>query len=160
MIELIVLGSGTCVPSARRAGPSACLMASGQTFLIDSAAGTLRQLAKAGIPHDAIDTVLYTHFHPDHVGEFVPFIFAMKYAPGYKRTAPVKIFAARGFEKFYAAMKEAFGKWVEPKDGRLMVEELPCEMSAAIQLPPFVVRSAPVEHTPQSLAYRIECPDG
>ncbi|MGQ9812554.1 MAG: MBL fold metallo-hydrolase [Dissulfurimicrobium sp.] len=160
MIELIVLGSGTCAPSIRRAGPAACLRAAGQTFLIDSAAGTLRQMARAGISHDSIDTILYTHLHPDHVGEFVPFVFAMQYAPGYRRISPVRILAARGFKSFYAAMKDAFGHWVEPEKGGLVVEELSCEMPSAIQSPPFIIRSAPVRHTPQSLAYRIECPDG
>ncbi|MFO8239706.1 MAG: hypothetical protein R6T90_01770 [Dissulfuribacterales bacterium] len=58
MIEIIVLGSGTGVPSIRRAGPATCLKAEGQTLLIDSAAGTLRQLAKAGIFYDALDIVL------------------------------------------------------------------------------------------------------
>lgn len=160
MIELIVLGSGTCAPSIRRAGPSLCFRAAGQTFLIDSAAGTLRQMVKAGISHDSIDIILYTHFHPDHIGEFVPFVFAMKYAPGYSRTQPVRVLAAKGFKRVYAAMKDAFGNWVEPEKGCLVVEELSCDMPSAVQLPPFIIRSAPVKHTLQSLAYRIECPDG
>ncbi len=159
-MEVIILGSGTCAPSIRRAGPCACLRAYGQTFMIDSAAGTLRQMARAGIPYDSIDTILYTHFHPDHIGEFVPFIFATKYAPGYRRSAPVMIFAAQGLKNFHNAMKMAFGNWVEPEEGRVIMEELSCETPAAIQSPPFIIRSAPVKHTPQSLAYRIECPNG
>lgn len=160
IIEVIILGSGTCAPSIRRAGPSACLKASGQTFMIDSAAGTLRQMVMAGIPYDSIDTILYTHFHPDHIGEFVPFIFATKYAPGYNRSSPVMIFAAQGLNNFHHAMKMAFGHWTEPEEERVIMEELSCEVPAAVQAPPFIIRSAPVKHTPQSLAYRIECPGG
>ena len=121
MTEIIILGSGTCVPSLRRAGPVTCLRTEGTTLLIDSAAGTLRQLVRAGIPYDSVDYILYTHLHPDHVGEFVPFIFATKYAPGYKRTTPVTIFAAEGFKQFHEALKQGFGKWVEPEPEKVII---------------------------------------
>ncbi len=159
MTELIILGSGTCVPSIRRAGPAACLRTGGITILVDSAAGTLRQLLRAGISYDSIDMLLYTHLHPDHVGEFVPFVFATKYAPGFHRSTPVTVIAARGFNAFHAALKDAFGQWVKPDPGSLVVEEMPVEMPAAIQAPPLTIRSAPTVHTAQSLAYRIETPD-
>ncbi len=159
MTELIILGSGTCVPSVRRAGPAACLRTGDVTVLVDSAAGTLRQLVKAGIPYDSIDIILYTHLHPDHVGEFVPFVFATKYAPGFKRSEPVTLLAARGFESFYNALKQAFGQWVEPDEGILVIEEMPVEMPAAIQIPPLTIRTAPTVHTPMSLAFRVETPE-
>lgn len=160
MTELIVLGSGTCVPSIRRAGPAACLRTHGVTILVDSAAGTLRQLVRAGIPYDSIDMILYTHLHPDHVGEFVPYVFATKYAPGFQRRAPVTLLAARGFGPFFNALKEAFGHWVEPEPGTLLVEEIPVEMPTAMQYPPLTIRTAPTVHTPGSLAYRVDTPDG
>ncbi len=159
MTELIILGSGTCVPSLRRAGPSACLRTDGVTILVDSAAGTLRQLLKAGIPYDSIDMLLYTHLHPDHVGEFVSFVFATRYAPGFHRSAPVTLIAASGFNAFHSALKGAFGQWVEPAPGSLIIEEMPVEMPAAVQIPPLTIRSAPTVHTSHSLAYRIETPD-
>ncbi len=158
--EVIILGSGTCVPSIRRAGPSACFRAEGVTVLIDSAAGTLRQLARAGIPYDQVDFIFYTHLHPDHVGEFVPFVFATKYAPGYNRTKPVRVLAADGFCSFYGSLKQAFGEWVEPGDHILEIEEVPVGMPASMQMPPLTVSTVHTVHTPQSLAYRIETSGG
>jgi ribonuclease BN (tRNA processing enzyme) len=160
MIEVIVLGSGTCVPSVRRAGPATCVRAEGQTVVVDSAAGTLRQMVKAGIPYDAVDLILYTHFHPDHIGDLVPFLFAMKYAPGYRRSSPVMIMAAEGFNDFYRLQKKAFGPWVDPGPGKVVIEEIPQGFPAAMQLPPLTIRCASVNHTAQSLAYRIETPEG
>ncbi|OPL10900.1 MAG: hypothetical protein AVO38_04790 [delta proteobacterium ML8_D] len=160
MIEIIVLGSGTGVPSIRRAGPATCLKAEGQTLLIDSASGTLRQLAKAGIFYDALDIVLYTHFHPDHIGELAPFIFATRYTPGYRRNSPVMVMAAEGLKQFYQSLIQAFGHWVEPEPGKVIFEEIPREMKAAMQVFPLTIRSTPTNHTPQSLAYRIETSAG
>ncbi len=159
-MEVIILGSGTCVPSLRRAGPAACLRVSGVTLLIDSASGTLRQLLKAGIRYDQIDYILYTHRHPDHVGELVPFIFATKYGPGFTRNSPVTIFAAEGFCKFYEDLKMAFGEWITIKDDSILFEEVPANMACAMQLPPLIIRSAPTKHTPHSLAFRIESEEG
>ncbi len=160
MTEIIILGSGTCVPSLRRAGPATCLRTDETTLLIDSAAGTLRQLVRAGIPYDSVDYILYTHLHPDHVGEFVPFIFATKYAPGYKRTTPVTIFAAEGFKQFHEALKKGFGEWVEPEPEKVIIEEIPVHLPSSIQIPPLTIKCAHTLHTPQSLVYRIESPDG
>lgn len=160
MMEVIVLGSGTGVPSIRRAGPANCLRVEGQTILIDSAAGTLRQLVKAGIPYDNIDVILYTHFHPDHIGELVPFIFATRYAPGYKKSSPVMILAAEGLKEFHQSLIKAFGHWAEPESGKVIFEEIPSQMKAAMQLFPITIRSAPTNHTSKSLAYRIETADG
>ncbi len=159
-MEIIILGSGTCVPSIRRAGPAACVRTEGYTILIDSSSGTLRQLVKAGIDYSDVDMILYTHLHPDHVGEFVPFIFATKYAPGYTRTRPVLILAAEGFGEFYQGLKAAFGEWVEPLAGKLDISEIPVAMKSSMQYPPLTISTIPVRHTPQSLAYRLKDSSG
>lgn len=160
MIEIIIIGSGTCVPSLRRAGPAACVRSEGFTVLVDSAAGTLRQLLAAGIPYQSVDLILYTHRHPDHVAEFVPFVFATKYAPDFARSRPVQILAGEGFAQFHTALKAAFGEWVDPDPAMVRIEEIPCNMPAALQIPPFTIRTAPVEHTPASLAYRLDARSG
>jgi len=113
-------------------------------------------MVRANIAYDAVDLILYTHFHPDHVGELVPFLFAMKYAPGYRRTTPVMIMAAEGFDHLMLCLKKAFGQWVEPEPGKVMIEQIPREMPVAVQLPPLFIRCTPTRHTPYSLAYRIE----
>jgi ribonuclease BN (tRNA processing enzyme) len=159
MMEVIILGSGTCVPSVRRAGPATCVRVDGETILIDSASGTLRQLAKAGISMDALDMIFYTHLHPDHISEFIPFVFATKYSPIYKRPSPVTVLAARGFMDFYNALKSAFGQWVINEE-KINIEEIPTEMPASMQFPPLIIKTSPVKHTPLSLAYRIESSSG
>lgn len=159
-MEVIILGSGTCVSSIRRAGPAQCLRAWGITILIDSAAGTLRQLLKAGIRQDQVDLILYTHFHPDHTGELVPFIFSSKYAPEYKRKRPVLVWAAQGLNRLLEGFRLAYGEWVSPKPESIIFEEIPVTMKTSQQFPPLIISTIHTKHTDQSLAYRIEGPDG
>ncbi|WP_067619372.1 MBL fold metallo-hydrolase [Dissulfuribacter thermophilus] len=169
MIEVIVLGSGTCVPSLKRSGPgllirvltqSSSLTQETFTIMVDSASGTLRQLLRAGIKYDEIDLILYTHFHPDHIGELVPYIFATKYAPGFSRKRPVKIMASIGLLELMDGLKKAFGHWIEPEQDKVILEEIPNHMKASIQMPPVTLSTLPLEHTPNSLAYRIEDEEG
>lgn len=157
-MELIILGSGTCAPSVRRAGPSACLISDGHKFLIDSASGTLRQLAKISIRPSDIDFLIYTHLHVDHTGEFAPFIFASKYAPDAVADYKVTILAAEGFQNFWQGLTSAWGEWVTMPKADLI--EMPTAFPSSIQAPPFIIKTAPVNHIPSSLAFRIENSEG
>ncbi len=158
--EVIILGSGTCVPSLRRAGPAQCLRTNGLTILVDSASGTLRQLLRAGIKQDMVDLILYTHFHPDHTGELVPFIFASKYGPGFKRAKPIFVWGAEGLKDLLRGFESAYGEWVRPLDDTILFEEIPVHIRTSQQFPPVTISTIHTNHTPQSLAYRIEPPSG
>lgn len=159
-IEVIILGSGTCVPSIRRAGPAQCIRTSGLTILVDSAAGTLRQLLRAGIRQEQVDLILYTHFHPDHTGELVPFIFASKYGPGFQRKRPVFVWGGEGLKDLLRGFEAAYGEWVVPAPDSIIFEEIPVSLKTSQQFAPLTISTIHTSHTPQSLAYRIETPEG
>ena len=84
-MELIVIGSGTGVPSLRRGSPSLALKAAGRLLVLDLGAGALRSLLRLGPNFSAIDVLALTHLHPDHVGDLIPFLFATRYSLGYTR---------------------------------------------------------------------------
>ena len=64
-----ILGSGTCVPSVRRA-PSGYLMNLNDVYyLFDGGSGTLRQIAAINFDYRLIETIFYTHLHVDHTAE-------------------------------------------------------------------------------------------
>lgn len=165
MMELIIVGSGTCVPRTRRGGPANLVRITGAdrsmgpkmdfNILVDSASGTLRQLLGIGIEYHELDLILYTHFHPDHISELVPYLFATRYAPGFKRITPAAIMASEGLFELMKGLKGAFGHWVEPDPDKVVMEEIPRHMEARIQLPPIELSCLPLEHTQHSLAYRI-----
>ncbi len=69
MSKLIILGSGTCVPSLQRSFCSLLLCGARERLLFDLGTGTIHQLLRAGVSIDEVDAVLLSHFHPDHAGE-------------------------------------------------------------------------------------------
>ena len=98
---LTILGSGTCVPSLSRSSCSILLKIHNTYLLFDSGAGTMRRMLEAGTNIFDVSYVFYSHFHPDHTGEFVPFLFANKYPDGTLRNMPIRFIAGKGFLNFY-----------------------------------------------------------
>src|SRR6201999_4324636 len=52
MIEVTLLGTGSPIPDARRAGPSTLVRAGSQTFLIDCGRGVQQRVTAAGVGAD------------------------------------------------------------------------------------------------------------
>ena len=127
-MEIIFLGTGTGAPSAKRGSPGLVVQATETALLFDSGPGTLRQLARAGLSFNDLDGLFYTHFHPDHVTDLVSYLFATKYDPAFTRTRLVRIFGPAGLLDLHQALKQAFGRWVEPPEGRVSLAELSADL--------------------------------
>jgi ribonuclease BN (tRNA processing enzyme) len=155
-VELIVVGSGTGVPSRRRGSPALALKAAGRLLVLDLGSGTLRALLAHGLDFSAIDVLALTHLHPDHVGDLIPFLFATRYSLGYTRTEPFLLLAARGFARFHQRLQEAFSDWVAPPPGLMDLRELAPDGPDEVRQEGLVIRSAPTNHTEGSLAFRVE----
>ncbi|MCP3922100.1 MAG: MBL fold metallo-hydrolase [Desulfobacterales bacterium] len=147
--KITILGSGTCVPSLERSSCAALVEISEKKILIDSGAGTIRRLLKYGVHINDIDIILYTHLHPDHTCEIIPFLFASKY--GKKRDKKLSIYAGAGFKDFFGKLKEAYNQWIDPGDILDIIE-----IKKTVNFKTFSIDIAKVNHTPQSLAYKIK----
>jgi ribonuclease BN (tRNA processing enzyme) len=155
-VELIVIGSGTGVPSLRRGSPALAVRAAGRVLLLDLGAGTLRSMLRQGLNFNQIDILALSHHHPDHVGDLVPFLFATRYALGYTRRQPFWLLAARGFAGFLERLKSAFDDWLEPPAGLLQLRELSPVGPDEAAWEGLRVKSAPTNHIEGSLAFRLE----
>jgi len=120
----------------------------------------MRRLLEAGIDIFDISFVFYSHFHPDHTGELVPFLFANKYPDGSRRKIPLTLVAGRGFSTFYDSLKNVYGHWIELAPGLLNIVELDNNGHDMRRFDDFNVESLPVEHNPESIAYKITSPGG
>ena len=159
-ISVTILGSGTCVPSLKRSSCSVLMETDGKKLLFDCGAGTMRRLLEVGTKIFDISFIFFSHLHPDHTGELARFLFATKYPDIERRQKPITIIAGKGFAGFYDRLKIAYGEWIELKPGLLNVVEMDNKGKDSLDFGDFIVESIPVEHTDESLAYRINSSDG
>lgn len=151
-MKLTVLGSGTCVPSVKRGGPGLLVKAGESSILIDSGLGSLHKLLRLGLSYLDIDYLCYTHIHPDHTAELVPFLFTCNYGESLRKK-PLTIIGSPGFAQFFDQLSLVYTPWLEALNYSLEIVKL---QETQWQGPDFVIKSVPVQHSPQSIAYRIE----
>ena len=159
-LSVTILGSGTCVPSLQRSACSVLLKIGSQRLLFDSGPGTMRRLLEAGTSIHDVSHLFYSHFHPDHSAELVPFIFATKYPDEARRRIPLTVIGGRGLLNFYRGLKQVYGGWIELSPGKLHLLELDNTRRDKLRLEDFDVHSVPVVHNPESIAYRITSAGG
>jgi ribonuclease BN (tRNA processing enzyme) len=156
MAELILLGSGTGIPSLRRASPGLIIISDSTRILIDSGSGTLRKMLDVGMTYQDPDLILYTHIHPDHVSDLVPILFASKYAD-LPREKELLCIGGPGFKSYFEKLKTLYGHWIEPQSYRLVIKEIHEETLLYRNLK---IISKPMAHISESVGYRIEFKDG
>ena len=66
-VEVILLGTGTPIPSEERFGPATLIKVGGLNLLFDAGRGVTIRLKQAGLTPDQIDQVFLTHLHSDHI---------------------------------------------------------------------------------------------
>lgn len=155
-IKIIILGSGTCVPSLRRSSCSVFVETGGQKILLDAGPGTIRRLLESGNEIFDITHMVFSHFHPDHISEIVPFIFANKYPHKNRREKPLTLIGGKGFINFFNGLKGVFGEWLELPPEIINIMELDNKKHFSINFHHFFLESIPVNHRPESVAIKIK----
>ncbi len=149
-MKLTILGSGTCVPNKKRGSSGYLVETPKSKILLDCGAGTTWKLEKIGINYLEIDHIFFSHLHPDHTGDLVPFLFATKYSRNKIREKPLFMWGGKGFIKFFDALKKAYDSWIVPK--HLVLDEI---RGGSESFQDFKIVSAKVPHMDNSLAYKI-----
>jgi ribonuclease BN (tRNA processing enzyme) len=155
-MKVTILGSGTSVPLAERASPSLAMFIEDQFLLMDIGPGTVRQLAAAGLNYEDIDYICISHFHPDHTADLIHFFFATRYPPILEKRKPFTIIAPKGFNRFLELLRKPYGTWLDLPAGLMNIVELKADENDKKEFDKFTILSAPLNHTPQSLGFRIE----
>jgi len=154
-MEVTIIGSGTAIPSLKRASPAIFLKIGPKNLLIDSGSGTLRRLLEAEIDYLQIDYFLYTHFHPDHTLDFISFLFAYK-NPANLRKNDLGVIGARGFRDFYKKLTHLYGDWITPQSYNLSITEV---FENEIKFDNWTLKTKPLRHSENSVGYRFETAD-
>lgn len=159
-MNVIILGSGTAIPLCDRGSPSLVLVIESTHILLDIGPGTLRQLARAGIRYEQIERVLLTHFHPDHTADLIHLLFASRNPAVLKRRRPFVITGPSGTGQLIASLQDAYPGWLSLPPEIMGIEELDMGRTVRRDYGNFRVITTPTDHTPNSLAYRVEDREG
>jgi ribonuclease BN (tRNA processing enzyme) len=158
-MKITILGSGACVPSLVRSSCALLVQTVGDKLLFDLGPGTMRRLLEAGIGIYDISNLFLSHFHPDHTGELVSFLFANKYPDENQRKIPLTICGGSGFLEFFNQLKTIYNEWID-LSGKLSLMEFTTFDRDSHQFESFNVETCPVNHRPESIAYRITATKG
>ncbi len=156
-LELTLLGTGTCVPNPERNASGYVVRYQDVTILLDIGNGTMRRLLEAKIDYKKVDAICISHFHPDHVTDLVPFLFATRYTPGFTRSKDLRILGPVGLGEYLNKVSNVYGNWVTNPEFPFELVELD---TAKIEFGSLKFETAPVKHTEASIAYRIAASNG
>lgn len=154
-MRITILGSGTCTPRLDRSAAAVLVSTGRSNVLLDIGPGTMRRLLEAGHAIGDLTHIAITHFHPDHTAELVPLLFATRYAEAPPRTRPLTVLGGPGLKAFFSGLQAVYGHWIILPDDLLQVREIDDPAGAAQAFADFTLSAFPVDHRPESLAYRI-----
>jgi ribonuclease Z len=157
-MRLTLLGTGCPSVSTRRYGAAQLAERGDARLLIDCGSGVTQRLTEAGVRVAAIDALLITHFHSDHVVDLWQ-VLVSGWHQG--RQGPLRVVAPPGFAPHIAALEKA---WEPERAQRLAFERRPNpggfafaveEIAAGTRLAvgDIEIEAVPVDHRPVEPAY-------
>src|SRR5688500_7437424 len=144
-LDVVFLGTGGSVPTARRATACLLIRAGGDRILVDCGEGAQRQMQRStGLVQ--VDDLYITHFHADHyLG--VPGLLKTYELNG--REAPLRIFGPPGLEELFVALRRIMGNVSYP------LELIELSGSAPVRYDTYEIRPFEVEHRVRALGYAL-----
>ncbi len=88
-LHIVLCGTGSPMPDPERANACTAVVAGGHIVVIDTGPGSWAKFARTRLPAGAIDAVLFTHLHSDHIGALGEFA-VQSWIGG--RKAPLDVF--------------------------------------------------------------------
>jgi ribonuclease Z len=144
-MDLVFLGTGGSVPTARRA--TACLLAriGGERLLFDCGEGSQRQMHRS-VGLVALDEIYITHFHADHyLG--IPGLLKTYDLQGRERL--LRVSGPPGLIELFKALRRIFGRL------NYEIELVELDEGDTVRHDGYEVRSFPVEHSMRAYGYAL-----
>src|SRR5437773_7437702 len=106
-VQITVIGSSPAWPNPGGAHSGYLLEAEGRRLLIDCGPGVLGRLREQEV-WPAVDAIVITHFHLDHWGDLVPWVWGTFYGLGRDRPHPELWLPPKG-DRFLAEIGSRLG---------------------------------------------------
>jgi len=144
-LDVVFLGTGGSVPTARRATACLLIRAGGDRVLVDCGEGAQRQMQRStGLVQ--VDDLYITHFHADHyLG--VPGLLKTYELNG--REAPLRVFGPPGLEELFVALRRIMG------NVRYPLELVELSGSKPVRYDSYEVRPFEVSHRVRAFGYAL-----
>ena len=107
-LHVALCGAGGPMPDPRRSGPCVAVAAGARLFVVDAGTGGVRNLGLMDYPIGAIEAVLLTHFHSDHIdglGELA----TLRWVQGAHKT-PLTVFGPPGVSDVVYGFNEVYAQ--------------------------------------------------
>lgn len=104
-LKVVFCGTGSPLPSAKRAQTCTAIFAGDRYFLVDAGTGSWETLQAAGVPAEKLAGIFLTHFHSDHIGDLSEANLGSWVAG---RPAPLPVYGPEGVGRVVAGENEAF----------------------------------------------------
>lgn len=149
-LKVTMLGTGAGIPQPGRS-QAAILVELEQPLLLDCGAGTLLRLDQAGVSLDALDTVLLTHLHLDHVSDLLALANARYLAdmPG------LQVYGPSGTAEYVRATRSLY-----PNLAGMDVAVRELAPMDTFPVKGFDVFAEEARHSVTALSYRLEAEEG
>lgn len=151
MLDVCLLGCGGMLPLPKRFLTSLLIRHQGSNLLIDCGEGNQVALYLSDFSFKAIDYILITHFHGDHVAG-LPGLFMT--IGNNMRTKPLHVYGGKGLKEILAGLMVICPQL----PFEVVVHELPFDEASEFAVGDLVIQGLPVEHRVPCLAYSVSLP--
>ena len=148
-LEVFVLGTGGMMPLPGRGLTSVLVRREGELFLFDCGEGTQIGLRRLNLRWKKITSVFISHTHADHVTG-LPGILML--SSQVDRDEPLYIYGPPRIRDFVDAMRRTLDMYINYE---IVVREVE-GAATLVEAEDYAIRSFPLSHTKQCLAYSIE----
>ena len=148
MLDVCLLGTGGMMPMPDRFLSSVMLRFNGRLILVDCGEGTQVTLKSKGWGFKAIDAIVFTHYHADHISGLPGMLLAIANA---KREKPLKLIGPKGLIEVVTALRTIAAELpydieyivLDEPDKKVMIGDIEVKYTAAC-------------HSVECLAYRFD----
>ena len=107
--RLVILGTGTCQLEPQRMASSVLVELPQARFLFDLGRGISMRLVEAGLRQDDLEHIVLSHFHADHIGDFIPYLQAACWSRVDPRSKTLHVYGPLGLKVQMMRVISLFG---------------------------------------------------